>query len=182
MTWRDDAACREIGTELFFVEGDGPGSLLLRRQAKAFCGSCPVILECREWALSQDLTTIREGGILGGMSPRELVREKTRREGTPARPRPGATRVCVSCGEPMAAQRTPTHVRYAASGLCSVCYQRQRRDSATPGGPPLRCTRCASPMRTQTQPIPGTRTVRHAHDGWCVRCAATGDLRDRRPA
>ena len=44
------------------------------RQARAICAVCPVLLPCREWAL-----TIRIGGIVGGLSEwerREMQKER----------------------------------------------------------------------------------------------------------
>lgn len=64
--WRDDAQCREIGTDLFYPnDGDRWTALM----AKGLCVRCPVRHECLEFALE----TCEPEGIWGGMSPRERM-------------------------------------------------------------------------------------------------------------
>lgn len=60
--WRDLAACRGTYDEVFFPEQGRP-----RVNAKAaikWCEACPVKIECRDYAIRND---VREG-IWGGMS------------------------------------------------------------------------------------------------------------------
>lgn len=67
MQWLDRAACRAHDPELFFpVSAVGPG----REQtedAKRVCRSCPVLLECLEWAITGAVPF----GVLGGLSEDE---------------------------------------------------------------------------------------------------------------
>jgi WhiB family redox-sensing transcriptional regulator len=60
--WLTDAACRGAGDTMF------PGTLAREiKAAKKFCRACPVILECRRWALDQRIAE----GVWGGLSEGE---------------------------------------------------------------------------------------------------------------
>lgn len=76
LAWLENAACRDLDTELFFPIGlNGPG----RHQAnaaKAVCKACPVRRQCAGWAL----TTAQEYGIWGGMDEEELALARRRRK------------------------------------------------------------------------------------------------------
>jgi WhiB family redox-sensing transcriptional regulator len=64
--WQVRAACRGIDTSVFFHPDNerGPSRMRREKQAKAVCASCPVISECRRWALAA-----REPyGVWGGLS------------------------------------------------------------------------------------------------------------------
>jgi WhiB family transcriptional regulator, redox-sensing transcriptional regulator len=80
--WFDDAACREIDTDIFF-----PTSEAQADEAKAICAACPVREECLEYALE-----IRPGdGVWGGLTATErhrLIRrrQKAARKSREARP------------------------------------------------------------------------------------------------
>lgn len=74
--WREDAACRDEDTNIFFPVTDedaGP--------AKAICAVCPVREECLEFALA----TRQEDGVWGGMTETERRRLR-RRQRERARP------------------------------------------------------------------------------------------------
>ena len=67
--WQQQGACRGSDTELFFhPEGErGPRRANRETAAKAVCSACPVLLACREHALS-----VREPyGVWGGLSEHE---------------------------------------------------------------------------------------------------------------
>lgn len=67
MNWRERGACRFEDPELFFPPGESGLSLLQTERARAVCHRCPVLLECRAWALRN-----REyDGVWGGMTARE---------------------------------------------------------------------------------------------------------------
>lgn len=76
--WRKRGACRDDADAMF------PGRIDHEIEAaKAFCRRCPVIQECRQWALE----TREPYGVLGGMSEgerRNLLRQAARRNLTPA--------------------------------------------------------------------------------------------------
>ena len=73
--WRQAAACRDLDTTLFFVVGTGPDALAKEARAKAVCATCPVRLECLEYAI----VTNQENGVWGGMGEEERGRERRRR-------------------------------------------------------------------------------------------------------
>ncbi len=60
--WRRDAACQGVSADLFYPEKGGS-----TREAKAVCHSCPVRLQCLDFALS----TGERFGIWGGTSEPE---------------------------------------------------------------------------------------------------------------
>ena len=75
--WRDEAACRERDTELFFPLGSSGESLSQAARAKALCAVCPVSHECLIFAV----TTNQEYGVWGGLDEEERreVRRSWRR-------------------------------------------------------------------------------------------------------
>ena len=67
--WQFRAACRDTDRDLFFAP---PGERGLRREfrvtaAKRVCASCPVLDECRDFALR----TAQEYGVWGGLAEEE---------------------------------------------------------------------------------------------------------------
>jgi WhiB family transcriptional regulator, redox-sensing transcriptional regulator len=80
--WFDDAACRDVGTDVFF-----PTSEAQAAEAKSICAVCPVREECLEHALE----TRPGDGVWGGLTPTErhrLIRrrQKAARKAREARP------------------------------------------------------------------------------------------------
>lgn len=65
--WRDDAACLTSDPEIFFPD---PSDVETALKAKAVCDSCPVISECRRFAIR----TRQRDGIWGGLSKHGLKR------------------------------------------------------------------------------------------------------------
>lgn len=62
--------CGQTDPELFF-----PNKGESAREAKLLCGVCPVLEECRAWALDNDV----RHGVWGGLSDRErrrIVRQR----------------------------------------------------------------------------------------------------------
>ncbi|MGH3343064.1 MAG: WhiB family transcriptional regulator [Carbonactinosporaceae bacterium] len=77
--WQLHAACRHAGDELFFHPEGERGAARRARDlaAKAFCASCPVLVECARHALA-----VREPyGVWGGMTEEERARTYARRGG-----------------------------------------------------------------------------------------------------
>lgn len=71
--WQLRGACRDLDSEWFFHPEGERGSARIRREAKAkaICRCCPVLAQCRAYAL-----TAREPyGVWGGLShaERELI-------------------------------------------------------------------------------------------------------------
>ncbi|WNM68991.1 WhiB family transcription factor [Mycobacterium Phage TribleTrouble] len=61
--WQADALCAQVDPDLFFPERGQPGA-----PAKSVCARCPVIDQCREFALSSPTEL---WGVWGGLSQRE---------------------------------------------------------------------------------------------------------------
>ncbi|ABK52231.1 transcription factor WhiB [Acidothermus cellulolyticus 11B] len=72
LRWQEQALCAQTDPEAFFPEKGGS-----TREAKRICASCPVRIECLEYALAHD----ERFGIWGGLSERERRRLKRRRVG-----------------------------------------------------------------------------------------------------
>ena len=72
--WQDAAACRGEDLMIFFgPDGERqPERDIRERKAKAICASCPVRIECLNYALRRD----ERFGVWGGMSERERRRLK----------------------------------------------------------------------------------------------------------
>jgi WhiB family transcriptional regulator, redox-sensing transcriptional regulator len=66
--WLFDGLCTQVDTDLFFPEKGGS-----TREAKAVCRRCPVLAECRDWAVATD----QPHGIWGGLTRAER-RERNR--------------------------------------------------------------------------------------------------------
>ena len=71
MTWRDEAACRNEDTGIFFEDSDAGVAAAI-----AICGVCPVREECLEFALQ----TRQVDGIWGGLTEPERRRVRRRRQ------------------------------------------------------------------------------------------------------
>ena len=69
-SWRDEAACRGLDTEVFFPLSDEEAD-----EAKAICATCPVREECLEFAL----LTRQDDGVWGGLTEAERRRLRRRR-------------------------------------------------------------------------------------------------------
>jgi WhiB family redox-sensing transcriptional regulator len=69
--WREDAACRDLDTAIFFPETDDDVAA-----AKAVCATCPVRESCLEFAL----VTRQDDGVWGGLDENERRRVRRRRQ------------------------------------------------------------------------------------------------------
>lgn len=73
MEWADNAACKDTPIDLWFCEfGDH-----FNQQAIAICQRCEVKNQCRDYAISRDLTD----GIWGGMTPKQREGYAKRKRG-----------------------------------------------------------------------------------------------------
>jgi len=66
--WRTDAACAEVGGELFY-----PAPNESAAPAKRVCARCPVRRDCLDDALAWETPSLRHG-VLGGLTPTERAR------------------------------------------------------------------------------------------------------------
>jgi WhiB family redox-sensing transcriptional regulator len=71
--WQDSAACRFTGWVKFYgPDGERAAEREIReREAKEVCATCPVLAECREYALSRP----EKHGWWGGLSEDERASE-----------------------------------------------------------------------------------------------------------
>lgn len=83
LDWLEQAACRDMDTNLFFFE---PGNNHAAVAARKICGRCPVKEDCLQYAIDLHMTD----GMFGGTTERErrqVRRERARRS------------ECVWCGQ-----------------------------------------------------------------------------------
>ena len=100
--WRDQAVCTAVDPELFFPTAVG-GRELARQEAaaKAVCARCPVLAQCRAWAMAA-----LPHGVAGGLSEAERRDRRTGRiSDRPAAPvratrreKAAAGRAALRCG------------------------------------------------------------------------------------
>ena len=70
-SWRVDAACSGVSSDLFFPTGDDPQA---SSAAKAICAECPVREACLEYSLATNQTE----GVWGGLDANERRRMRRR--------------------------------------------------------------------------------------------------------
>lgn len=68
--WRQDAACRDLETNIFFPNTDADAG-----PARQICDVCPVREQCLEFAMA----TRQEDGVWGGLTEAERRRLRRRR-------------------------------------------------------------------------------------------------------
>lgn len=75
--WQERAACADLDTRLFFHPAGerGKGFEERERAAKRVCATCPVLAQCREFALQ----CAEEYGVWGGLSENERADVRRRR-------------------------------------------------------------------------------------------------------
>lgn len=69
-TWHEGAICAQTDPEAFYPEAGG-----VNHEAKRICATCPVLNDCREWAIE----SCEPWGVWGGLSERERREERARR-------------------------------------------------------------------------------------------------------
>ncbi|MEU1309442.1 WhiB family transcriptional regulator [Streptomyces cinnamoneus] len=65
--WRLRGICLNVHDTFFPVSSNACAAAADAAEAKQICGNCPVITECRQWALDHRI----EYGVWGGLSERE---------------------------------------------------------------------------------------------------------------
>lgn len=75
--WRERAACRGTDTEAFYLPDRMRAAKARAHEAaaKAICADCPVMWQCRDWALR----TNEQWGVWGGLTSaeRNAIRQMT---------------------------------------------------------------------------------------------------------
>ncbi|MEJ3652044.1 WhiB family transcriptional regulator [Actinomycetes bacterium KLBMP 9759] len=100
--WQHGALCREVDAETFFPTAEsGRARARQEHAARAVCMACPVLEQCREWAL-----TSLADGIAGGMTAEERRTERGRRARAERQAR--AARPNEQVGEMSAVAPAPT--------------------------------------------------------------------------
>jgi WhiB family redox-sensing transcriptional regulator len=84
--WQDNAACRDVGLDLFFgSEGERSAERDRREQvALTFCAGCPVADVCREHAMAVPEAYGVWGGLSEGERGAERAAERRRQRETAA--------------------------------------------------------------------------------------------------
>jgi hypothetical protein len=169
--WRDEGACAGQ-PELFF-----DGTAAAEAQAKSVCLRCPVLDDCREWAI-----TNREAyGTWGGMTERErrtILRIRIK-DGT-YEPRKGG-RPRAECGTPSAYDR---HVKYGEpiDDACRAAHtrasaeKRARMQQAPMKREPAKCgtnSGYRKHIREKTKPCDLCRKAHAAEDARLRRTGTT---------
>ena len=95
-SWRDQAACKDHPTALFFAR---PGDNLAVAAAKAICAGCPVRAECLDLVLANE----EGGGTYAGTTP--IERRALRRQYRADRGEFWCRRVVAPCGTEGGAKR-----------------------------------------------------------------------------
>jgi len=106
--WTHDAACTTHYADLWY-----PGAGDHAYEAKTICGTCPVRIECLQYALDHT----EKWGIWGGLTERERRRLTGGRH----------NRACRECGNPFTPHR-PEH-RYCTQKCGTVARARQQTQS-----------------------------------------------------
>ena len=78
-SWREEAACKDVSSAIFFPAGPAAGTPAATALARAICASCPVIDECLDFAVA----TNQQYGVWGGCDEEE--RRDLRRQWRAAR-------------------------------------------------------------------------------------------------
>jgi WhiB family transcriptional regulator, redox-sensing transcriptional regulator len=134
--WKNQAACQDTDIRLWFGDEHAPKVKKASRskeqtaQAKEICAACPVLQECREWALRVRLPF----GIVAGMTEVERLRALVERDQAKQRPvtralgqqRTRELRTCVVCDAQFYVQRKDQ--RTCSTG-CSYSWRWRSRAS-----------------------------------------------------
>lgn len=91
-SWHDRAVCAQTDPELFFP---GKGELSKSKTAKQLCFTCPVRLQCLEWALAND----ERWGVWGGTTGYERSSLRDKRVRRPGMCGNGHELAVVGCNE-----------------------------------------------------------------------------------
>jgi hypothetical protein len=133
--WRASAACARPGVdpEVFFPATAGAGAYA---DAAAICKTCPVTMQCMEWALTHPAPDLEFGGMLAGLTPPQLADMRRRldraaREAAGVDPGP---RVVVARPERRASHCSRGHdqevhgvSRRSGKRACGACQSERRR-------------------------------------------------------
>jgi len=114
-TWRDQALCADMDTDIWFEGLSSHGRV---DKLRAICAQCPVSAQCLEFAVANFIPW----GVWAGTTPRERlnIRKSGNRLGSPTR------RPLYGCGTSAAYHR---HIR-AGEKPCQSCVQAENARTA----------------------------------------------------
>lgn len=69
LRWQDDAECAEISPDFFFPDDEATNAHTYTA-ARTVCARCPVIRECLQYALTEEINH----GMFGGLTPTQRLR------------------------------------------------------------------------------------------------------------
>jgi len=69
LKWMESASCQDVDPELFFTEKKPSVPCLRTAEAKAICSSCPVSVECLDFAVS---TPWVQYGVWAGLEAAQI--------------------------------------------------------------------------------------------------------------
>ena len=145
-TWMTQGVCRE-NPPMWDARTGTPG---YDPEAIERCLECPVLDECRDWALSDRMLPLLTGsGVIAGMTSQD--RDRGHAEHVQAR---NAQRLCVHCEKPLHENAHPKRTlhpqcRNARNYLLKV-GQRTCRDCQKPVGPRVQfCADCGTERRRE---------------------------------
>lgn len=128
MDWRHKATCRDVDPELFQPVGTAGPALVQAVRAKLVCSACPVIAQCRDWAVGHG----EPSGVWAGLS------EQDRRAARMAdykpiefepvpEPRPAPAPRPQHCGSGHAVNEENTRVDARGRLDCRVCSRERQQ-------------------------------------------------------
>ena len=146
-TWMTQGVCRE-NPPMWDARSGTPG---YDPEAIRRCLECPVLDECRDWALSDQMLPLLTGsGVIAGMTSQD--RDRGHAEHVQAR---NAQRLCVHCGKPLHEYAHPKRTLHpqcrSARNYRLKVGQRTCRDCQKPVGPRLQfCADCGTERRRES--------------------------------
>lgn len=153
--WRDRAACRNpaYDPEIFFHGTDTALSRAMSDLAKAICGRCPVLADCRQWVAAHP----QEFGVWAQMTPPE--RRARRVAGTrwcycgkpftPTVANPvGAS--CPNC-ERANAGNAANASRSSGSYRCGRNHEMTPENTSSNGNGATKCKRCSAEQKAESR-------------------------------
>ena len=113
LEWTEYALCSQVDPELFFPEKGNPAY-----KAKAVCAACPVMMQCRSYAINSPVFLY---GVWGGLSERDRRYHRSKGQ-LPLRPSQDPKPEGELCGTEAGAKR---HYR-RGERPCLACLRGQR--------------------------------------------------------
>jgi len=126
MTWRDDAACKDMDTNLFFSAGpNGRDGAAYPPTTRAACARCPVATEC----LDDAFATHDRWGLRAGLAPKQRQKLRAVEVAT------GVARYrslrCAGCHRVFRWRVSPGQVPTCCGPVCAVHHRRDMQSRSS---------------------------------------------------